>query len=75
MAIHDELVLRFDVSGRRFGIRLPFVRRVATDGGVDVRDHRVRLEGLLNLAGQVVPVIDIRAALHLPPRSRNPQTG
>jgi chemotaxis signal transduction protein len=72
VATQEELVLRFDVAGRRCGIRLPFVHELLPMVALTSVTTEPGLEGLLNLRGHVVPVIDIRAAMHLPAKEPEP---
>ena len=60
-------ILAFEVAARRFGIRTANVREVLRASTLlDVPDALGRLDGVLNLRGQVVPVVNLRAWFELP---------
>lgn len=67
----DVLCVRLD--GRRLGFRLKDVREVLPVADTTPLPHAPDvLLGLLNLRGQPVPVLDLRARLGLPLRSLHP---
>ncbi len=71
MSEQSDLVLRFELAGRPFGIRLSDVRELLAMAALTPVPG-AELEGLLNLRGTAVPVFDLRAALRLPPRAADP---
>jgi purine-binding chemotaxis protein CheW len=66
-------ILIFEIDGRRYGLPAAQIRelvRVVTI--VSLPRSRAFIEGIVNLRGQVVPVIDLRAQLGLSPREAVP---
>ena len=66
-------ILVFEVGGRRFGVRANEVRellRAVTVVALPLAPPFV--EGIINLRGTVVPVLDIRARLRLPAKDAEP---
>lgn len=67
-------ILVFDLAGRHFGLRTSVVREVVRAATLNKPPTEPRLvEGLLNLRGEIVPVVDLRAVLGLPPKERRHQ--
>jgi purine-binding chemotaxis protein CheW len=64
------LVVVFQVESRRFGLPLEAVERVVRAVEITAlpRAPAVVL-GVINVQGHIVPVVDVRARLHLPLRS------
>ncbi len=59
-------ILVFDVSGQRFGLHTQHVREVLRAVTVSpLATHQAAVEGVINLRGQIVPVLDIRALFDL----------
>jgi purine-binding chemotaxis protein CheW len=66
-------ILVFEIGGRRFGLPANEVRellRAVTIVGLPLAPSFV--EGIINLRGTVVPVLDIRARLRLPAKAPEP---
>lgn len=62
-------ILVFDLAGRHFGLRTSVVREVVRAATLNKPPADPRLvEGLLNLRGKIVPVVDLRTVLGLPPK-------
>jgi purine-binding chemotaxis protein CheW len=62
-------ILVFEVAGRRFGLPAGDVRELLRAVAIVPLPLAGRgVEGVVNLRGQVVPVLDLRARLGLPPR-------
>jgi purine-binding chemotaxis protein CheW len=66
-------VLIFEIDGRRYGLPASEVRELVR--AVAIRplplDSTV-IEGVIDLRGTIVPVVDLRAGLHLPPKAVEP---
>lgn len=66
-------ILVFEVAGRRFGILGAHVREVVRAVALhSVGDSAGRIDGMLNLRGQVVPVFNLRAWFDLPAKAIAP---
>jgi purine-binding chemotaxis protein CheW len=66
-------ILVFEIGGRRYGLPANEVRellRAVTIVGLPLAPSFV--EGIINLRGAVVPVVDIRARLRLPAKAPEP---
>jgi purine-binding chemotaxis protein CheW len=62
-------ILVFEVAGRRFGLPASDVRELLRAVAIVPLPLAGRVvEGVVNLRGQVVPVLDLRTRLGLPPR-------
>lgn len=69
MPVTGRDVLVFEVAGRRFGLPVPCVRElVRAVTVVAVPGLPAAVEGVIDLRGRVVPVLDLRGYLGLPPR-------
>jgi purine-binding chemotaxis protein CheW len=61
--------LVFEVGGRRFGLPAADLREIVRAVSVTpLPGGPAAVEGVINVRGSVVPVIDLRRALGLPPR-------
>jgi purine-binding chemotaxis protein CheW len=73
MAANDLEILIFEVGGQRYGLPCAdvqeLVRAVAI---VPLPKAPDIVEGIINLRGRVVPVLDIRARFGLPPKALEP---
>lgn len=67
-----NLLVRFELAQRQFGIRLEQVRELLPMASLTPVPAAPVLEGLLNLRGQAVPVFDLRGALGLPAKEPEP---
>lgn len=62
-------ILLFEVAGQRFGIRSADVREVLRAASLTNSPTAPdAIEGLLNLRGRIVPVLDLRMMLNLAPK-------
>ena len=60
----------FEVAGRVFAVRITEAREVRTfDGATRVPLAPPHLIGMTNLRGAIVPLVDLRVLLDLPPRT------
>jgi purine-binding chemotaxis protein CheW len=63
----SEQFLVFGLNGNRFAISLSFVQRVVRVVEITpVPEPPAGVRGVINVAGQIIPVIDLRQQLHLP---------
>ncbi|MBI2300827.1 MAG: chemotaxis protein CheW [Armatimonadetes bacterium] len=63
----------FALEDRRYGLRLEAVEQIVRAAAVTPVPHAPRgLLGLLDLHGRVLPVLDLRSRLGLPPRDLRP---
>jgi purine-binding chemotaxis protein CheW len=66
-------ILVFEVGGRRFGLHAADLREIVRAVTiVPVPLAPPTLEGVVNLRGTIVPVLDLRARLGLPPKTAEP---
>jgi purine-binding chemotaxis protein CheW len=62
-----EQFLVFGLNGNRFAISLNFVQRVVRVVEITpVPEPPAGMRGVINVEGQIIPVIDLRHQLHLP---------
>lgn len=67
-APHD--VLLFEIAGRLYGLPAEQVREVLPAATLTpLPDAPAVVEGVLDVRGEIVPVLDIRARFRLPPRA------
>ncbi len=65
--IASEQFLVFGLDGNRFAISLIVVQRVVRVVEITpVPEPPAGVRGVINVAGQIIPVIDLRQQLHLP---------
>jgi purine-binding chemotaxis protein CheW len=73
MAVHDLEILVFDIGGQRYGLPakdvLELLRAVAI---VPLPQAPAIVEGIINLRGSLVPVLDIRSRFRLPAKPLEP---
>jgi len=73
MAAHDLEILIFDIAGQRYGLPakdvVELLRAVAI---VPLPQAPAIVEGIINLRGSVVPVLDIRSRFRLPAKPLEP---
>ena len=63
----NEQFLVFGLNGNRFAISLTLVQRVVRVVEItSVPEPPAGVLGVINVAGQIIPVIDLRRQLHLP---------
>jgi purine-binding chemotaxis protein CheW len=63
----NEQFLVFGLNGNRFAISLTLVQRVVRVVEItSVPDPPAGVLGVINVAGQIIPVIDLRCQFHLP---------
>jgi purine-binding chemotaxis protein CheW len=66
MQTHEQYLV-FGLNGSRFALSLGQVQRVVRAVAVTpVPEPPVGVRGVINVAGQIVPVLDLRQFLHLP---------
>ncbi len=66
-------VVVFELGGQLFGLAASDVRElVRAVAVVPLPRAPAVVKGVINLRGQVVPVLDVRARFHLPPREIEP---
>src|SRR5688572_4290676 len=72
-ALHAREVLVFEVAGQRYGLPiadvLELVRAVAITA---LPDAPAVIEGIVNVRGRVLPVLDVRARFRLPAKPLDP---
>lgn len=68
----DLDVLIVEIAGRRFGLPAAAIRELLRAAAIVPLAEAPGVEGALNLHGAVVPVIDVRGRLHLPPKPLEP---
>lgn len=66
----DALIV--EIAGRRYGLPAALVRELARAAAIMPAAEGSEIEGLVNLHGAIVPVFDLRARLHLPPKPIEP---
>jgi purine-binding chemotaxis protein CheW len=72
---HDDFVevLVFQLDGQRFGLLATVVREVLRAVAlVPLPRAPAIIEGVINLRGRIVPVLDLRSRFRLPPRPLRP---
>jgi purine-binding chemotaxis protein CheW len=70
---HDREILVFEIAGQRYGLPVTEVRElVRAVAIVPLPLARPPVEGVVDLRGQIVPVIDLRSRLGLPARPVSP---
>jgi purine-binding chemotaxis protein CheW len=70
---HDREILVFEIAGQRYGLPVTEVRElVRAVAIVPLPLARPPVEGVVDLRGQIVPVIDLRSRLGLPTRPVSP---
>jgi purine-binding chemotaxis protein CheW len=63
----NEQFLVFGLNGSRFAISLAVVQRVVRVVEItSIPESPMGILGLINVAGQIIPVVDLRQQLHLP---------
>ena len=73
MAAQSLEVVVFEVGGRRYGLPAADVREIVRAAALTPLPRAPAIvEGILNLRGRIVPVLDIRARFRLPPRPIQP---
>jgi purine-binding chemotaxis protein CheW len=73
MGPHGLEVLIFEVSGRRYGLPAAEVQEVVRAVTImPLPDAPPGVEGVINVRGRVVPVLDLRSRLRLPARAVEP---
>lgn len=65
-------VLIVEVAGRHYGLPAPLVSVMLRAAAISPAASAPGIEGLVNLHGVVVPLFDLRAWLHLPPKPIEP---
>jgi purine-binding chemotaxis protein CheW len=66
-------VVVFEIGGRRYGLPAADVREIVRAAALTPLPRAPAVvEGILNLRGRIVPVLDIRARFRLPPRPLHP---
>lgn len=66
-------VLVFEVAGQRYGLPSEDVRELVRAVAISpLPSAPAAIEGVVNVRGRVLPVLDIRARFHLPPRLLDP---
>ncbi len=66
--------LAFDIAGRRFALAAEVVREVTRAVTIAPLPRAPAIvEGVINVRGQVVPVLDVRSRFGLPPQSLAPE--
>lgn len=69
VAPQDRAVLVFEVGARRFGLPAADLREIVRAVAIAPLPHApAAVEGVINLRGEIVPVIDLRRMLGLPAR-------
>lgn len=69
----DAGLVVFALAGRRYGLRLEAVQQIVRAAAVTpVPNAPDGLLGLLDLHGRILPVLDVRRRLGLPPRDLHP---
>lgn len=72
MGRHRDGILVFTVAGQRQGIPLERVQELLPMVALIPVPDAPSLEGVFNLRGTAVPVVNLRRALHLPDRAAEP---
>jgi purine-binding chemotaxis protein CheW len=71
----EEQLVVFALGTETYGLRIDVVREIITLQQVTRVPHAPEfVEGVINLRGRVIPVIDLRRRLGLPPGERNRMT-
>lgn len=66
----DALIV--DIAGRHYGLPAPLVSGMLRAAAILPAASTAGIEGLVNLHGTIVPLFDLRAWLHLPPKPIEP---
>jgi purine-binding chemotaxis protein CheW len=66
----DALIV--EIAGRHYGLPAPLVTGMMRAAAVSPAASEPGIEGLVNLHGAIVPLFDLRAWLHLPPKPIEP---
>lgn len=66
----DALIV--EIAGRHYGLPAPLVAGMMRAAAVSPAASAAEIEGLVNLHGTIVPLFDLRAWLHLPPKPIEP---
>lgn len=66
----DALIV--EIAGRHYGLPAPLVSGMQRAAAILPADSAAEFEGLVNLHGTIVPLFDLRAWLHLPPKPIEP---
>lgn len=65
-------LLTFSLGAEEYALDLHRVREIRTYGGITpIPNAPPAVEGVTNLRGDIVPIVDVRARLGLPPSRRN----
>ena len=65
-------LLTFSLGQEEYGLDLQRVREIRTYGGITpIPNAPEAVEGVTNLRGDIVPIVDVRARLGLPPARRD----
>jgi purine-binding chemotaxis protein CheW len=71
----EEQLVVFQLGSEAYGVRIDVVREIITLHQVTAVPHAPAfVEGVINLRGRVIPVIDLRRRLDLPPTERGRMT-
>jgi purine-binding chemotaxis protein CheW len=66
-------VLVFELGGQRYGLPTADVREIVRAVTITrLPDAPAFIEGVVNVRGRILPVLDIRARYHLPPKPLDP---
>jgi len=66
-------VLVFEVAGQKYGLPSEDVRELVRAVAITpLPSAPAAIEGVVNVRGRVLPVLDVRARFHLPPRPLDP---
>jgi purine-binding chemotaxis protein CheW len=66
-------VLVFELEGQRYGLSTVDVRELVRAVTITrLPDASLFIEGVVNVRGRILPVLDIRARFHLPPKALDP---
>ena len=67
-----QTVLVFSVADRRYALEVADVERIVFAAELaPLLDAPAHIAGLMNIAGEIMPVVDVRRRLGLPPREMN----
>ncbi len=70
-SVHQTLV--FEIAGQRYGLRGDTVRELLRAVAITpLPNSAAHVEGVINVRGQIVPVLDLRRWLGLPARAVEP---
>ncbi|MGB9885461.1 MAG: chemotaxis protein CheW [Moorellales bacterium] len=71
----ERQLVAFELAGETYGVDINWVHEIIRMQTVTRLPRTPEfIEGVINLRGRIIPVIDLRKRFHLPPREQTPDT-